>query len=253
MKREPYIGITGFMTREEVDEVMSAIPEGSTKKFMVGILASQKTIAGLPNKWPERYPITRDIAKITSDDERALNLVHYGDGMKHHEGLGKVLISITREYGGPNLHGFQLNMTWPEAREITEFKEKYPEMQIVLQAGTRTLKNTDESAEKLVNGFQTAFPNGEVDYLILDLSGGLGKELNPDLIMRHIEAIETANLDVGVVLAGGLYGKNSNIVAPILRRFPNTGTDAEGKLRDPITDKLNIKEAIDYTSTYYRL
>lgn len=253
MKREPYIGITGFMTREEVDEVMRAIPEGSTKKFMVGVLASQKTIAGLPNKWPERYPITRDIARIFSDDERALNLIHYGDGMKHHKGLGKVLISITREYVGPNLHGFQLNMTWPEAEEIREFKAEYPEMQIVLQAGTRTLKDTDESAERLVNSFKTAFPNGEVDYLILDLSGGLGKELNPDLIMRHIEAIETANLDVGVVLAGGLHGKNSHIVAPILRRFPNTGTDAEGKLRDPITDNLNMKAAIDYTSTYYRL
>lgn len=53
---KPYIGITGFMSRDEVEEVLTVFPENSTRKLMVGVLASEKTLHGPTNKWPNRYP-----------------------------------------------------------------------------------------------------------------------------------------------------------------------------------------------------
>lgn len=40
---KPYIGVTGFMKREEVEAVLAAFSENSTHKLMVGVLASSKT------------------------------------------------------------------------------------------------------------------------------------------------------------------------------------------------------------------
>ena len=73
----PYVGVTGFMSRTEVSEALAMVPQGSTRRLMVGVLASSKTLAGQHNKWPGRYPKREAIASILTNDARALNLVHY--------------------------------------------------------------------------------------------------------------------------------------------------------------------------------
>ncbi len=252
MRHEPYIGITGFMTREEVETVMGAIPSNASRKFMVGVLASPKTIYGNGNKWTGRYPMGNDISGIFTDDPRAFNLIHYGDGLKSSEGLGEALMMIASDIAGPNLHGFQLNMAWPEAGEIAKFKEKFPEMQIVLQAGRWTLKDSTETALELVKRFRAAYLNGEVDYLILDISGGLGIELFPGLMVKNMKAIKAAALDIGITVAGGLHKGNLDLLDPILEICPDASVDAEGALRMGPDDHLVLSEAIGYTKGAYK-
>jgi hypothetical protein len=251
MKRVPYIGITGFMTRQEVDEVMSVIPQNSNHKFMVGVLASPKTISGAGNKWVGRYPFADEIGKIFSGDKRAFNLIHYGDGLKSSEGLGKTLISVREQFGGPNMHGYQLNMAWPKGKEIAEFKEKYPEMQIVLQAGRWALEDSTDSALAMVRRFREAYPNGEVDYLILDISGGLGVPLSPSLMVTNLKIMQAAALNVSYTAAGGLHKGNLHLVDRVVEICPDISLDAEGALRDPMDDSLIMSEAIGYTKGAY--
>lgn len=252
MNRAPYIGITGFMSRKEVDEVMSVIPENATHKFMVGVLASPKTIFGDGNKWSGRYPKRGDIAGIFPDNARAFNLIHYGDGLKSSEGLGKTLIMIAEEYGGENLHGFQLNMAWPDGKEIAEYKERYPEAQIVLQAGRWALEDSTDSALAMVRRFREAYPGGEVDYLILDISGGLGVPLSPSLMVTNLKIMQAAALDVSYTAAGGLHKGNLHLLDPIIEVCPDISIDAEGALRMGPYDQLVIPEAVAYTTGAYK-
>ncbi len=251
MRRVPYIGITGFMNRKEVEEVMSVIPEGAVHKFMVGVLASPKTISGAGNKWVGRYPLAEKIGGIFPEDKRAFNLIHYGDGLKSSEGLGKTLISVREQFGGPNMHGYQLNMAWPKGQEIAEFKEKYPEMQIVLQAGRWALEDSTESALSLMKRFRETYPNGEVDYLILDISGGLGVPLSPSLMVTNLKIMQAAALDVSYTAAGGLHKGNLHLINPIVEICPDISLDAEGALRNPMDDSLIMSEAIGYTKGAY--
>ena len=128
----PYIGVTGFMSRAEVEEALEVVPQDAIRRLMVGVLMSDKTLAGQENKWPGRYPKREAVADIFVDDPRVLNLVHYNT----HEpkSLCWQLKEVT-ELAGPNLDGFQLNMAWPPITQLRNYVEEYPEKLIVLQIG----------------------------------------------------------------------------------------------------------------------
>ena len=70
----PYIGITGFMKREQVESVLMDLSLPPGYKLMVGGLAHgghyfDKDGRG-EDKKPPRHPKTIDLPKIFIDDER---------------------------------------------------------------------------------------------------------------------------------------------------------------------------------------
>ncbi len=67
MKKKPYVGVTGFMSSQEVIDTMKNINfKKAERLLMVGVLASSKTIRGGANKWPNRYPPLGEIKKDLS-------------------------------------------------------------------------------------------------------------------------------------------------------------------------------------------
>src|SRR5690606_15726794 len=75
-RRTPYIGITGFTSPEQTRAALQ-IMRGSPRKLMIGVLASKKSIAGLPVRQQKRYPHFNDIEPIFRFERQALNLLHY--------------------------------------------------------------------------------------------------------------------------------------------------------------------------------
>ena len=51
-----YFGITGFTSGDMVKRMIDLLPEEPDRLFMVGVLASSKTLAGVPAKCPMRNP-----------------------------------------------------------------------------------------------------------------------------------------------------------------------------------------------------
>ena len=170
----PYIGVTGFMSRAEVDEVLKAIPAGAERLLMVGVLVSSKTMQGIPNKWPKRYPSADQIAGIFPDHRLALNLVYFNT--KDPSELLSQMLEVTK-LGGENFHGFQLNIKWPNPYTLEEYKKEYPDKIIVLQCGEAALDAVSCNPTILVEVAENYI--GVCDYLLVDPSGGLGKPLNP--------------------------------------------------------------------------
>jgi len=117
--RKSYIGITGFMSRQEVQEAQDAIPPGSDRLLMVGVLVSSKTMRGEGNKHPGRYPAIEKVRGIFTGHPQVLNLVHFNtkepDFLEEH--LRKVAMS-----SGPFFHGFQLNIAWPAPRMLEGYR-----------------------------------------------------------------------------------------------------------------------------------
>jgi len=76
---KPYIGITGFTKREEVEFALKVFPRNSNRKLMVGVLATYKSLRGIPMKpkWAKQTPNPEKIKDIFSNDERVINLVHF--------------------------------------------------------------------------------------------------------------------------------------------------------------------------------
>lgn len=238
--KTPYVGITGFMTKDEALDILSIVPVNSNRLVMIGVLASQKTIQGIPNKWPNRYPTMDNIAGIFPDDPRALNLIHYNT--KESDTLVDQLLTMTA-FAGKNLHGFQLNIAWPSPDAIKEYREAQPEKQIVLQIGGHAFKMMNNSPIQLAA--KVTEYEGIIDYVLLDPSGGLGIPLNPERIREYLYTLQEKKLDIGLGTAGGLGPTTLHLLEPLAKEFPDLSTDAEGRLYLP-EGRLNINASREY-------
>lgn len=246
--KKSYIGVTGFMSRAEVDAVLTAIPAGAERLLMIGVLVSSKTMEGIPNKWPKRYPSADQIAGIFPNHPLALNLVHFNT--KDPNELLSQMLKVT-ELGGENFHGFQLNIKWPNPFTLEEYKREYPDKIIVLQCGEAALDAVSNNPTTLVEVIENYI--GVCDYLLVDPSGGLGKPLNPHKGLEYLQQLNARTDKMGFGIAGGLSPTTlEDLMGPIVKVYPNTSIDAEGRLRDG-DDNLDVAVAKDFVSKAYAL
>jgi len=243
MKHSHYIGITGFTKRCQVDQLegclrninehINADMEKSNTKIMIGVLASTSTLSGKTNRWPHLYPRVQYIGNIFKDNSRYLNLIHFNSSKK--EELYIELMHLT-ELGGKNLHGFQLNVSWPDIDTLVKYKSAYGKMKIVLQIGGYAFKKINHSPSALVE--RLAEYSHLVDYVLLDPSGGYGRPFDPKTIIAYLEEIYsnyTILKEMGIGIAGG-FGPNDRDLDH-LREVKNAGfnhlsIDAQAKILD---------------------
>lgn len=242
MRVRPYVGITGFMDADEVRSVLGVLPYPSPRSLMVGVLASSKTAAGLPNKYPRRFPLVRDIASVFVRHPYALNLIHYStdDRLSVRSQLCRLA-----EQGGPHLHGFQLNMPWPDVDEVATYRKHHAEHVLILQIGHQAQDQVEHAPEKLAD--RTHAYVGMINGILIDASGGKGKLLHPRKALAFLRAIRERDFDIGLGVAGGLCSATLNLVEPLLAEFSDLSIDAEGKLRTQ-KDDLDVTMATTYLS-----
>jgi hypothetical protein len=249
----PYIGITGFTTEDELRRVALCYLGTTWDPFlMAGILVSSKTLRGLPNKWPQRYPAISEARRMMStsaDLPDAKLFVHYNMSSVHRGyDLLTELLAMVGIFGQKALSGFQLNMVWPSAGVLSKFLDLTDgHFRMILQVG-ETAWGQCTGTEGLVTRLRQYVPSVNViDYVLLDPSGGLGKEMDVNKIADSVAAIYDAGLPFGVGIAGGLSDENVERIAPLLERYPNLSIDAEGRLRTS-DDHLDIDKAIGYAN-----
>lgn len=244
-KTGPYIGVTGFMTRAEVNEALAAVSQETTYRLMVGVLMSSKTLAGQTNKWPGRYPLKEAVADIFVDDPRVLNLIHYNTDSPN------MLFSEVRqivELAGPHLDGFQFNVKWPAPSQIELIRETFPDLYLVLQIGSGAMEEVKSTGMYPMALFQecVGWYLPHIDAILIDPSGGKGELLNTIKGGEYLRAASRfSSLELGI--AGGLGPQTGHIVEPLVQEFPGLSVDAEGQLRTPKPeDALNMRAVEDY-------
>lgn len=236
----PYIGVTGIMTAQEARAALrTAHTWASPYKVMLGILASEKTLAGMTNKWPNRYPRRERIGELLLDHPKALNLVHYTTDTP--ATLAAQLLWIA-EFAGPHLHGFQLNMPWPDVRQLTAFhlnSRPVGKYRIVLQLGSHAIaacKTPEELADRVAAYDQL------VHYVLLDWSGGKGIPLEPRRMGAYMRAIISQCPWAHLVVAGGISAARESFAG--LRELAalqqHLSCDAESGLRTKEDDDLDV-------------
>ncbi len=235
----PYVGVTGFMTRAEVETAIAKFDtrQGLRAKrlLMVGVLVSNKTLSGVTNKWPHRYPRYQDLSELMLPHRRVVNLIHFATDDKDH--LTDHMNAL-RTHGGPDLDGFQLNIPWPDPKRIVT---GFPRM--VLQIGARAMEmegnDPDRIADRL-NGYR-----GCITEVLIDASSGHGIPLDLQKTEGYLRAIVKKHPTLGIGIAGGLPGVSLDRLKDLVRAFPFVSIDAESGLRDA-NDHLEMKSVNDY-------
>ncbi len=221
-----YIGVTGFTKPEQILSALQSVPHGHRCKLMVGILVSAQSLRRIPMKnpkWAKRYPSPEHIEKLCLSDERVLNLVHY-TGRGHPGSLVGDMVTI-HQLAGRNLHGFQLNMAWPDVRHIDDYRlaTRY-ESGLVLQLSKRAIEKVGDSAREALK--RLYFYRHSIDAVLYDPSGGEGEAFDPVKAWEFIPTLVNAGWDVG--LAGGIGPDSMRTVEPFAAKYPHLNIDMEG-------------------------
>ncbi len=252
----PYIGVTGLMG-EELVQLNYLLSETEALKrgviLSAGILMSEKTLRGRVNKYPNKYPKREDVPKIIGcGGGGTINTIHYSTDSP--ETLDLQLMSIVGMFGGINtpegrctLNGFQLNVPWPTVECIKNFRDMCRiaehDVVIILQVGSGALKHIGYSPKSLADMLLQY--DDHVDTVLLDPSGGTGTPFNVSTMRGLLEAIHK-NDRFRVGIAGGLCANAlEGDVAQLLRDFPGTSIDAEGRIADE-NGRLSLPKARDY-------
>ncbi len=209
---------------------------------MVGVLMSDKTLNGIPNSYPNEFPLIHDVSSIFLSDQRVLNLIHYNTHQRDelHGQLAQAKI-----FGGPNCHGFQLNIDWPNVSYLEKFRKRYPKLVIVQQLSAKVMADTPPAA--MAQRLSGEYAN-LIDHVLLDGSGGFGKPLDLGLCESYLDAFMRIRLHrkLGIGIAGGLCADELARIAPLVRAYPRLNIDAQGKLRTADATALDISKCTDY-------
>lgn len=240
MKKGAYIGVTGFMSRAEVDAAVGTMRAESTRLLMVGVLASAKNVFRQEEvKFPNRYPNVGAYRALFCDSPRVLNLIHFAT-----DDPPSLFVHFARLCirGGRFLDGFQLNMVWPDpARIRDQFFDR--DMRVVLQIGRQAALRYDNDPDKIARAIDPY--KGVVTDILFDESGGKGVPFNGKFATRCLQFIRDRHPDLGLGIAGGLSGSTVRRLEPIVSEFPEISIDAEGGLRTK-RDHLDLEKVQAY-------
>ena len=259
---EAYIGVCDVYTPEEAGAMAEQLRWGRkdrNRKVMIGVMTHPLALnpdREDPANVREVFPQREELAKGFTDDPDVLNTIHYADlyGPKKGQNLFENLEKCV-EYGGKNLHAIQLDVTWPNSDELKKFKSKYPKISIILQVGKFAIKEVDSDPQKLVEHLHEY--GDSIDHVLLDMSMGKGKDLDPEGLLAQLRAIRKRLPNIGLAVAGGLGPESLGLLEPIAKEFPDVSIDAQGNVKregapkDALGHLLSTEPADPIRSTRY--
>jgi len=256
---KPYIGVTGI---EEPSQLEGMIETFSKKHIaphliMAGGIVSYKTLIDEKDK-----PILLTKNKIVDIFEKLRNMpsedvlfaLHYFTKPLSevrpelqqkakkvvekplHQQIGSLVEDIYERYERyqpPFQIGVQINVSWPESRDVNQIKIDHPKLKTILQVSD--FDSVDEKIGKY-----------NVDYALIDASRGEGKEIDIDKAVS-VHDIISKNSKAMIGFAGGFSPQNVNDRIWSLRYDLGTRNfcvDAQGKLRTK--DRLDMHKVEEY-------
>ncbi len=255
MNEKPYVGITGFKTKEEVIKggeqyARVGFDEHSAWVPMIGYLVSEKrlqdkTIVGTQS------PAAKDLAELASlAPAWSLPAMHYHTAKKE-----KIAEEIEELFSFNHLYDYcralQLNVDWPEPRQLEQILTQFPAMRIILQLPKRaTTGQSPEETAKRAAAYQRL-----VSYVLVDPSGGLGVDFDIAECVALVHALQVKLPTTTLGIAGGLSGNNVSDRVQSIQKYYSLPfcIDAQGKLRTPDKESLDMEKTRAYLQAAARV
>lgn len=244
---KPYIGITGFTTADEIKLISQAAEKlglGNDKDYtlMMGFLTSDNRLGNI-FKRGHRSPAFNSLANLLSEvPSGVLPVIH------HHtynpDDLGNQMDMMFGMFYENNLcKAIQINIDWPNVDAIKKTKERFPDLDVVLQLPQNAL---DVSVDDIVS--KASAYEGLVSYVLIDPSAGAGLDYDQSKAVVLLNALDAAVPSAIKGVAGGLcaanvYDQTMEINQKYLKPY---FVDAEGKLRTSDWQSLDIGKCVNY-------
>ena len=243
----PYIGVTDFVSHEQVLQAVECIPESLNRRLHVGVMMSYKTLHGIPTEtgWEGIWPRGDALHAIFQPHMRVFNVLHFADYGQPYLTTSDDLILACQE-AGPHLRGLQLDMIWPQAQLIRDVKVELPHLEIILQLGKKALGQMEDSGGYL--GIELTRYLDCVDYFLIDWGMGKGVPMDLRIVQGYLyDALRVLTQD-RLAVAGGLGPMSYMVLEDIFKKYLNVSCDAQGQMRSTgkATDPIEMERVCGY-------
>lgn len=256
---ERYFGVCDVYSPEEafaMAEELRRERKNPNRKVMVGVMTHPFVLnpdMPVPEKVrteiSEIFPTKEKMAGGFINDPDVLNTVHYADlygpnGPWKAEESPNVFnnLELVVQYGGEHLDAIQLDLTWPKSDELKRFKEKNPDIFIILQVGKFALKEVEGDPWAVVDRLREY--DDSIDFVLLDMSMGKGKGMEAGGLLPLLRIIRKELPYLGLAVAGGLGPDSVDLLGPIAEEFPDVSVDAQGNLKRKDAPRDNLGHMI---------
>ncbi len=253
-KLEIYIGVCDFLTKEQVEDMSQFFKQSvrsSQLQLMVGTMTSYKVLNGIETKWSKVFPRPEQLKDIFSvQDDHLANTIHYAD-YDNNANLCKTLCNLV-ELCGEGLDAIQLDMVWPDVKELERFKKQH-DLPVVLQVSSKAMTACGDNPISVAEKVRFEYDDF-VSHVLLDCSMGKGVLINVPLIEGYIQAIKIKT-SAEIAIAGGLGPETINQAEDLIKTY-RVSIDAQSRLRatgnseDPI-DWSRAKDYLQKAVQYY--
>lgn len=254
MKSNEYVGITGPVNAIETNNICKQFSDANYNMHskhipMLGFLVSYKTLNEIPTE-NRRYPKFEAIPELLElTNNKVLTMIHYNS--KEMNTLSDQVAKIFENIYENNLcKALQLNIVWPDIKQVEQIMKKHPDMKIVFQASHKAMEGlTPKEIASRVKEY-----NEFISYVLIDPSGGRGMSFDVNSSVKIYSELKNKCPDLTIGFAGGFTGDNvGSRVEEIIEKTGDTNfcIDAEGGLRDKITpaygdDLMNFEKVKAY-------
>ena len=227
---KPYIGVTDFTTRAQVEEAKAFIHKDSGRVLHVGAMRSYKTHKRIPTKpgWEKIWLVPEQLQDLFIPDDNVFNVLHWADFGKDHLTTTKELIEACA-ICGVGLDGLQLDMVWPNVAMLQVFKEVRPDITVILQVSKDAMNVSQTNGKTFIEDLAPYVDL--VDFVLLDYGVGRGTPFIAETLLKSIKETVTLFPENRIVVGGGLGPQTFYSLEPILQRFPLISWDAQGQMR----------------------
>ena len=229
--QEPYIGATDFTTRAQVEEAKPCINKASGRRLHVGAMMSRKTYLGLPTAsgWEKIWLDEAGRKALFIEDQEVFNVLHFAAyGPDGPQTKLEHLLGAT-DSCGPGLHGLQLDMIWPDVELVQAFKEKRPDLSLILQVSHQAIDRVKHKEGGFVEVARRY--KDFLSYLLVDFGMGRGIPFDPDSARVYLERLTEIYPEDHLAIGGGLGPTTYMNLETLVARFPLLSWDAQGKMR----------------------
>ena len=241
-----YISVTDVRTAEQAERFrqafLSARGAATGYKLGIGVMMSYNVLNGRPSRFTNAFPRPDELSSIFRPNSSQLNTLHYAD----YEGRDvKATLERVTRLCGPHLQALQLDMTWPDPNILARYRERHPNIELILQIGQPALDLVHgEPAQVLA---RVRAYRGIIANILLDGSIGTGKLLSEEACRPVFRALWDNLPEVELGIAGGLGPETLYLLNSLLEDFPGLSFDAQSRLRpslsalDPLDEEFVIR------------
>jgi phosphoribosylanthranilate isomerase len=256
----PYVGVTGFTSKSDMMVAINTYFLESERSsitshdLMLGILLSHHAIKrdGEASRFPARYPPLDAIPDLvdaakSAGGNHAVVALHYNTKNPYiSDDVELIFDEIGRS--SASLDAIQLNIAFiPDEQEIKKIKAKH-RVKIIAQINGTIMR--DRSLPYISSALSTI----PVDHVLVDPSGGKGKDIDiGESIAVYKQLRSKTSACIG--FAGGFGPDNvEEKVSEYVKKIGTTrfSVDAEGKMRDPSTDAMDVGKVSAYIRGFFR-